>query len=125
MGIIPHPSNRVEESEEKSGKKEQKEVLKNDSGIRKGENESLEKERKISLGQRIEDGLLIVVSTKTYGHTVKALIDSGANRCFVTPACVMTCGLKANSVMYSLNWEMEKNSYPGGLYLMSQSLLRV
>ena len=57
--------------------------------------ESLEKERKISLGRRIEDGLLLVVSTKIYGHTVKALIDSGATRCFVTPACVTTCGLKA------------------------------
>ena len=70
-------------------------MLKNDSGISKGEKGSLEKERKISLGRRIEDGLLLVVSTKIYGHTVKALIDSGATRCFVTPACVTTCGLKA------------------------------
>ena len=43
VGITPHPSNRLEESEEKSGKKEQKEVLKNDSGIKKGEKESMEK----------------------------------------------------------------------------------
>ena len=70
-------------------------MSKNNSGIRKGEEENLEKERKISLGRRIEDGLLLVVSTKIYGHTVKALIDSGATRCFVTPTCVMTCGLKA------------------------------
>ena len=55
----------------------------------------MEKERKISVGQRIEDGLLLVVSTKIYGHIVKALIDSGATRCFVTPACVTTYGLKA------------------------------
>ena len=36
VGITPHPSNSLEESEEKSGKEKQKEVLKNDSGIRKG-----------------------------------------------------------------------------------------
>ena len=95
VGITPHPSDRVEESKEKSDQKEQKEVLKNDRGISKGEKESLAKGRKISLGRRIEDGLLLVVSTKIYGHTVKALIDSGATRCFVTPACVTTCGLKA------------------------------
>ena len=94
LGITPHPSNRVEDSEEKSGKKEQKEVLKNDNGITKGEKENMEKERKISSGRQIEDGLLLVVSTKIYGHTIKALIDSGATRCFVTLACVMTCGLK-------------------------------
>ena len=69
-------------------------MQKNDSGIRKGEKGSLEKERKISLGRRIEDGLLLAASTKIYGHTVKALIDSGATRCFVTSTCVMTCGLK-------------------------------
>ena len=85
----------VEETEEKSGKNKQKEVIKNDSGIRKVKKESLEKEIKFSLGQRIEDGLLLVVSTKIYGHTVKALIDSGTTRCFVTPACVTTCRLKA------------------------------
>ena len=95
VGITPHPSSSLEASEEKSGKKEQKEMLNNDSGISKGEKGSPEKEKIISLGRRIEDGLLLLVSTKIYGHTVKALIDSGATRCFVTPACVMTCGLKA------------------------------
>ena len=53
------------------------------------------KKKEISLGRRIEDGLLLVVSTKISGHIVKALIDSGATRCFVTPAYVTTCGLKA------------------------------
>ena len=94
-GITPHPSDRVEESKEKSDQKEQKEVLEKDRGISKGEKENLAKGRKISLGRRIEDGLLLVVSTKIYGHTVKALIDRGATSCFVTPACVTTCGLKA------------------------------
>ena len=47
------------------------------------------KGKKISLGRKIEDGLLLVVSTKIYGHTVKALIDSGATRRFVTPAYVV------------------------------------
>ena len=95
VGITPHPSNRLESSEEKSGKNEQEEVLKNDSGIKQDEKESMEKERKNSLGRRIEDGLLLVVSTKIYGHTIKAVIDSGATRCFVTPTCVTTCGFKA------------------------------
>ena len=58
--------------------------------------ENVEKKRKIILGRRIEDGLLLLVSTKIYGHTVKALIDSGATVCFVTLVCVTTCGLKAN-----------------------------
>ena len=70
-------------------------MLNNDSGISKGEKGSLEKEKTISLGRRIEGGLLLVVFTKIYGHTVKALIDSGATRCFVTPAFVTTYGLKA------------------------------
>ena len=93
--VTPHPSSSVKTNEETSDKKEQKEVMKDDSGIQQGEKEDVEKERKISLGRKIEDGLLLVVSTKIYGHTVKALIDSGATRCFVTPACVTTCGLKA------------------------------
>ena len=40
VGITPHPSGRLEETEEKSGKIKQKEVIKNDSGIRKVEKES-------------------------------------------------------------------------------------
>ena len=42
--ITPHPSSRLETSEEKSDKKEQKEVMKNDNGIGKGGKESMEKE---------------------------------------------------------------------------------
>ena len=36
-----------------------------------------------------------MVSAKIYGQNVKALIDSGATRCFVTPTSVNMCGLKA------------------------------
>ena len=42
----------------------------------------------------MEDGLLLVVTARINGHTVRALIDSGATRCFVTPACITAVGLK-------------------------------
>ena len=42
----------------------------------------------------MEDGLLLVVSASIYGKPVRALIDSGATRCFVTPTCVAAVGLK-------------------------------
>ena len=36
----------------------------------------------------------MVVAARIYGKPVRALIDSGATRYFVTPACVMTVGSK-------------------------------
>ena len=42
----------------------------------------------------MEDGLLMVVSASLYGRKIRTLIDSGATRCFVSPACVTACGLK-------------------------------
>ena len=42
----------------------------------------------------VEDGLVMVVSANTYGRKIRTLIDSGATRCFVSPACVTACGLK-------------------------------
>ena len=42
----------------------------------------------------MEDGLLLVLTTKIYGRNIKALIHSGATRFFVTLDCVATCGLK-------------------------------
>ena len=42
----------------------------------------------------VEDGLLMVVSASIYGRKIRMLIDSGATRCFVSPACVTACGLK-------------------------------
>ena len=46
-----------------------------------------ENERKIS------DGVLMVVTARIYGHPVRALIDSGANRCFISLSAVMALGL--------------------------------
>ena len=42
----------------------------------------------------VEDGLLMVVSATIYGRKIRTLIDSGATRCFVSPACITACGLK-------------------------------
>ena len=47
MGITPHPSSRVEVNEEKSGKKEQKEVTKNDSGIKRVKKKMSKKKEKL------------------------------------------------------------------------------
>ena len=44
--------------------------------------------------RRVEDGLLLVIPTKIYGKSVRALIDSGATRCSITPSCVNYVGLK-------------------------------
>ena len=35
-----------------------------------------------------------MVPARVNGHVVRALIDSGATRCFVTPSCVTAVGLK-------------------------------
>ena len=50
---------------------------------------------------KIEDGLLLVVPTRICGRSFKALINSGATRCFVTPSCVAKAGLKGIRVMCS------------------------
>ena len=42
----------------------------------------------------LSDGVLLVVTTRINGHSVHALIDSGATQCFVTPACMTAIGLK-------------------------------
>ena len=39
----------------------------------------------------------MVVSASIYGRKIRTLIDSGATRCFVSPACVAACGLKGVS----------------------------
>ena len=46
------------------------------------------------LSRTVKDGLLLVVTARINEHTVRTLIDSGATRCFVTPACVTAVGLK-------------------------------
>ena len=48
--------------------------------------------------KRVEkDGILMIVTTKIYGKSFKALINSGAPRCFVTPECYIVTGLSASS----------------------------
>ena len=42
----------------------------------------------------VENGLLMVVSARIYERKIRTLIESGATRCFVYPACVTACGLK-------------------------------
>ena len=42
----------------------------------------------------MKDGLLLVVTARINGHPIRALINSGATRCFVTLACVTVVGLK-------------------------------
>ena len=44
-----------------------------------------------------EDGILIVVPARIFGQEVRALIDSGATRCFISPASVTRCGLSVES----------------------------
>ena len=78
VGITPHEANRVEEEKIDKGNKKQG---------------NMKKEKKNNI-RRVEDGLLLVVSARVYGKTVKALIDSGATRYFVTAPCVAADGLK-------------------------------
>ena len=40
-----------------------------------------------------DDGVLLIVTARLFGHECRALIDSGATRSFVTPAAVLRCGL--------------------------------
>ena len=83
VGVGPH-SSRTEETEkmDKSNKK-------GDAG--KGD---ITPEKVNKSKRTMADGLLLVVPTQIYGKTVRTLIDSGATRCFVTPSCVATIGLK-------------------------------
>ena len=64
--------------------------------LEKTENAGVEeKSVKIQKKERnVEDGLLLVISALIYGKPMRALIDSGATRCFVAPTCVAAVGLK-------------------------------
>ena len=44
-----------------------------------------------------EDGILLVVPARIFGHEIRALIHSGATRNFISPASVTKCGLKVES----------------------------
>ena len=74
VGIIPQLSDRLDDEKEKG-------------------QEKVEKENKKVI-RTVEDGLLMVVSASICGRKIRTLIDSGATRCFVSPACVTACGLK-------------------------------
>ena len=55
-------------------------------------------EKKIDEGCKIdrtpEDGVLLIVPVVIKGKICKALIDSGATRCFVSPSCMTVAGLQ-------------------------------
>ena len=84
-GITPQARRLEKEKNEKEKENEEAEV-----GEKSG------KENK-TMSRKVEDGLPLVVPTRIYGKQVKALIDSGATRCFVTPSCVAAVGLKGIS----------------------------
>ena len=44
-----------------------------------------------------DDGILLVVPARIFGHEIRALIDSGATRNFISPTGVMQCGLNIES----------------------------
>ena len=44
-----------------------------------------------------EDGILLVVPARIFGHEIRTLIDSGATRNFISPAGVTKCGLNVES----------------------------
>ena len=81
MGIIPQQPNRSDDDVEK---------LQSD---KKMGQEKTEKEKK-KMVRTVDDELLMVVSARIYGRRIRNLIDSGATRCFISPSCVATCGLK-------------------------------
>ena len=81
VGIIPQQPNRSDDDVEK---------LQSD---KKMGQEKTEKEKK-KMVRTVDDGLLMVVSARIYGRRIRTLIDSGATRCFISPSCVATCGLK-------------------------------
>ena len=61
---------------------------------KKGQPTAVGTKQQNKISRTIDDGLLLVVLARINGHIVRALIDSGATRCFVTPACVTAVGLK-------------------------------
>ena len=55
--------------------------------------------------KRVEkDSILMIVTAKIYGKNFKALIDSGATWCFVTPERCIVTGLSASSHDTFLEW---------------------
>ena len=82
---ITNPTNRSGVNE-KSGEK-------TEENYKKGQKTAEGAKQQNKAPRGIDDGLLLVVAARINGHSVRALIDSRATRCFVTPACVAAVGL--------------------------------
>ena len=82
---ITNPTNRLGMDEKSGDKTEENE--------KKGQKTVEGSKQQNKAPRDIDDGLLLVVAARINGHPVRALIDSGATRCFVTPACIATVGL--------------------------------
>ena len=46
------------------------------------------------IDRTLEDGVLLIVPIVIRGKIFKALVDSGATRCFVSPSCMTVAGLQ-------------------------------
>ena len=84
---ISNPTNRLGEMDENGDDKKEKNENK------KGEVSAAGTKQLNNFPRFVDDGLLLVVTARINGHAVRALIDSGATRCFVTPVCVTIVGL--------------------------------
>ena len=84
-----NPTNRLATQQLGDDVKEEKET--ND---KKGQPTAVGSKQQNKIHRTIDDGLLLVVPAKINRHMVRALIDSGATKCFVTPSCVTAVGLK-------------------------------
>ena len=69
--------------------------------------------------RKIEDGLLLVDIAQIYGRTIRALIDSGATICFMTPSCVTAVGLKGTPRDIFLELGNGEKYLSRGMYLTS------
>ena len=44
-----------------------------------------------------EDGILLIVPAQLYGHRVRALVDSGATRCYMSPGVQLAAGINCTA----------------------------
>ena len=88
---ITNPTNRLASTDETSGEK-----APGDSSAENHKKGALtvsgSTQNKAVRG--IDDGILLVVTARINRQSVRALIDSGATRCFMTPTCVTAVRLK-------------------------------
>ncbi|MCV6575771.1 MAG: retropepsin-like domain-containing protein, partial [Cohaesibacter sp.] len=88
---ITDPTNRLVERNGKTGEKAP--GYNGAENQKKGE-QAVSGETQNKAPRGIDDGILLIVTARINGHSVRALIDSGATRCFMTPACVTAVQLK-------------------------------